>query len=92
MGGDPPNHSVSLLGFGPTLQLFYCRCFWLSHDFFSPSLNPASFRLIAVLLWMSVEESIGMDDTSTEAGPPEEVEVEIPSEKNADLIMGVCCA
>ena len=33
-----------------------------------------------------------MNGTNAEAGPPEEVEieVEIPSEKNADLIMGVC--
>ena len=35
-----------------------------------------------------------MDEPSKEAGPPEEaeieVEVEMPSEKNADLIMGVC--
>jgi hypothetical protein len=34
-----------------------------------------------------------MDENETEAGPPEEVELEfeeeIPSEKNADLIMGV---
>lgn len=32
-----------------------------------------------------------MNGTEPEAGPPEEVEVEveIPSEKNADLIMGV---
>jgi hypothetical protein len=33
-----------------------------------------------------------MDGPVQEAGPPEdlEVEFEMPSEKNADLIMGVC--